>query len=116
MKYEEVPDFNDKNIQLLNSSEPEKMVMPLLSVVMYGGNYDLAVTSARRFVKHPNANLRGVAIECVSHIARLWGSVPKDLIEEVNNAFEDPNEWVQGKADYAADDLEVFIKDYKRPK
>ena len=115
MKYEKVPDFRDLNLELLNDLEPEKVVMPLLSVVMYGGNYDLAVNITKQFVKHPHENLRGVAIECISHIARLWGIVPQDLIEELNSAFNDPSEWVQGKADFAADDLEVFIKDYQRP-
>ena len=89
--------------------------MPLLSIVMYGESYDLAVESTRRFVKHPDDSLRGVAIECVSHIARLWRKVPKDLMEEVNKAFKDQSEWVQAKADYAAADLEIFIKEYKRP-
>jgi len=115
MEYEKVPDFDKYLITQLDNNEPEKMIMALISVVQYCGNYCLAVNTTRRFINHPNEYVRGTAIECISHIARLWGKLPEDLIASANKSLTDKSEWVQGKGDDAIYDLEVFIKNYKRP-
>lgn len=115
MKYNEIQDFDKSQLQLLESDEPRVVLMALLSIVQYSGNYELAVDSTRKFVSHQDQYVRGVAMECIGHISRLWKKVPQDLIDTLHLALKDKNSWVQGKADFAIDDLEVFIKKYKRP-
>lgn len=114
MKYEEVPNFGIDTIERLESENFEVVQMALLSVVLYSDNYGLALKTIRRFLLHDNEYIRGSAIECISHVARLWKKLPDDLIASANDSLYDKSEWVQGKGDFVIDDLEVFIKDYRR--
>lgn len=116
MKYTEIPDFDDNTLAKLNSADKEVVMLTILSIVERSGNYDLAVKVTRQFLNNDNEYIRGIAIECISHIARLWTKLPEDLIEKVHSALSgDRSGWVRNKADDVAQDLEVFIKGYKRP-
>ncbi len=116
MTYEAAPEFNSDIQIMLDSNDSNVVVKALLSTVMNGDHYDLAVSSTRRFLLHQDKYVRGTAIECISHIGRLWNKVPFDFLSQVSLALNDSDEWVRGKAEYTIGDLEVFIKGYKRPK
>jgi vesicle coat complex subunit len=116
MEYTEIPDFDNDTLAKLNSADQDVVMLTILSIVERSGNYDLAIKVTRQFLDHDNEYIRGIAIECISHIGRLWNKLPVDLIEKANNAlFGDPSGWVRDKADDVVDDLEVFIKGYERP-
>ena len=116
MTHQAVPDFNSEVLTNLDSNDSNQVVLALLSTVIYGGSYDLAVLSTSRFLEHGDIYIRGTAVECISHIARQWRKVPIDFLSQATIALSDSDEWVSSKADYTIDDLEVFIQDYKRPK
>lgn len=115
MKYHEIPDFDKSQLELLESDKPGTVLMALLSVVQYSGSYELAVEVTKRFVSHHDQYVRGVAMECIGHLARIWKKVPPDLIDALHGGLKDDSDWVQGKADFAIDDLETFLRKYKRP-
>ena len=116
MNYEAVPEFNSGMLISLDSNDSNVVVLALLSTAVNGDSYDLAVSSTSRCLSHHDKHIRGTAVECISHIARIWNNVPVDFLSHVNLALNDSDEWVRGKAEYTIDDLEVFIKGYKRPK
>ncbi|PSL25712.1 hypothetical protein [Dyadobacter jiangsuensis] len=116
MIYKEVPEFYSDTQNGLDSNDPDVVLSALLSTVMKGSSYDLSVSTTSRFLSHPDKYIRGAAVECISHIARIWNIVPVDFLSHVNLALNDSDGWVKGKAENAVDDLEVFIKGYKRPK
>lgn len=116
MEYIEIPDFDSDTLAKLNSADQEVVMLTILSIVERSGNYDLAIRVTRKFLDHENEYIRGIAIECISHIARLWKKLPTDFIEQINfSLYKDQSDWVRSKADDVVDDLEVFIKRYKRP-
>ena len=116
MEYIEIPNFNNNTLAKLNSADKEVVMLTILSIVERSGNYDLAVKVTRQFLDNDNEHIRGIAIECISHIARLWNKLPVDLIEKVHSALSsDTSVWVRNKADDVVQDLEVFIKGYIRP-
>ncbi len=117
MEYKEIPEFSEiRTLADLKSSDPEKIIYAMLSVVLYSGNYKLSIESTRPFFKSLNENIKGCSIECISHIARLWHELPEDFIDIARRAVDDESSWVRSKADDTLDDLEVFIKDFKRTK
>lgn len=116
MIYEPVPEFNSDTRTSLDSDDPKIVVLALLSTVMDGNSYDIAISSVSRFFSHQDKYIRGTAVECISHIARIWHKVPADFLSRVSVALNDSDEWVKGKAEVTVGDLEVFIKGYKSPK
>jgi hypothetical protein len=115
MQYEDIPPFSEKVKFDLESTNPNKVLMALLSVVMNSDDYNFSIETIQRFLKHENEYVRGAAIECISHAARLWRKLPHRFIDAVHHAIHDPSDWVKGKADFAMDDLTIFIEGYKRP-
>ena len=115
MEYTEIPEFSDQRIREdLKSNDPEKIIKAMLSTVLYSANYKLSVETTQLFFKSTNENIRGCSIECIAHIARLWNKLPTDFIAIANSAAGDESSWVRGKAGDTLDDLEIFIKDFKR--
>ena len=114
MKYENPPEFNEIILLELNSNDERVVIRSILSCVLTGGDYELAVSVVRRFCKHEREWIRGTAITSISHIARLWKKLPNDLKEVVHVARADPSEVVRNKSEFVIDDLEVFIKGYHR--
>lgn len=116
MEYAEIPNIDNNTLANLNSADKEVVMLTILSIVESSGNYDLAVKVTRQLLNNDNEYIRGIAIECISHIARLWNKLPEDLVEKVHSALSgDTSGWVRNKADDVVQDLEVFIKGYKRP-
>ncbi len=73
----------------------------------------------RELAAHPNANVRGNAILGFGHLARTAGIIwkPKEVRALVEAGLADPDEYVRGQAEAAADDLRHFLKwKLKKPK
>ena len=114
MEYIKIPDFDNDTLLKLNSSDQEVVILTILSIVERSGNYDSAISVTRKFSDHHNEYIRGVAIECISHIARLWNKLPDDLIEKVHDLLlYDSSDLVRDNANDVINDLEIFIKGYK---
>lgn len=99
----------------MNSNDEEKLMLVILSVVQYSGDYNLSVKTVKQFFNHDNEFVRGRAVECISHIARLWSKIPDEFIKATHTSLGDKVDWIKGKADYIIDDLEDLIEGYNRP-
>lgn len=66
----------------------------------------------RELALHPNFNVRGNAILGFGHLARTAGIIwkPKEVRALVEAGLADPDEYVRGQAEAAADDLHFFLK------
>jgi hypothetical protein len=63
-----------------------------------------------RLAQHEDPSVRGNAIEGFGHLARTFGSLNRAAVEPMIVAgLCDHDEWVRGKADDAADDIEFFL-------
>ncbi|MFD2746022.1 hypothetical protein ACFSTH_06775 [Paenibacillus yanchengensis] len=63
------------------------------------------------YSQHKNENIRGIAVLCFGHIARIHGVVNKELvIPLINDALQDESEFVRGHAYSALEDITMFCK------
>lgn len=73
----------------------------------------------RDLARHAHPNVRGNAILGFGHLARTAGIIwkPKDVRALVEAGLADPDSYVRGQAEAAADDLRHFLKwKLKKPK
>jgi hypothetical protein len=110
MQYEPLPDWCESEVQaVIQRGEPHELLYVPLVVSMNPPSRVYAEQICIRFASHSDPNVRGNAMEGFGHIARLFGSLNKRLIEPVIEAgMTDPHDWVRGKAENAADEIEWF--------
>jgi len=88
----EIPEFDDENVnKLLNSGEEYKIIEGLISTAFYSGNYELSMKLAFEYVESRNVNVKGCAIECFGHIARIHGRL--DLLGLLTECLKPNNNW-----------------------
>ncbi len=63
-----------------------------------------------RLSGHPDPNVRGNVLEGFGHLARIFRWLNKRVVLPlVVSRLKDADEWVRGKAEDAADDIEWFL-------
>lgn len=111
MIYEEIPRF-DRSIILeeLNSDDPQRMKLALLSTVLNGDDYNYSLEMVVKLSSHKNEYLRACAIECLGHLSRLYLiKLDKSIIDQIiGNGKEDASEWVRQKTMDALEDIKLF--------
>jgi hypothetical protein len=86
----------------------ELLYVPLV-VSMEPSSRVFAEQICLQFATHSDASVRGNCMEGFGHIARIFGSLNKRLIEPVIEAgLIDSDDWVRDKAEGAAEDIEMF--------
>jgi hypothetical protein len=110
LQYEPLPDWSEAEIRdVINRGDARELLYVPLVVSMNPPSRVYAEQVCLRFATHDDPSVRGNAMEGFGHIARLFRSLNKRLIEPVIEAgMRDPDDWVRGKAQDAADDIEWF--------
>ena len=110
LKYEKLPEWSDAEIQaVIARGDPRELLYVPLVASMFPSSRVHAEQICLRFASHPDPSVRGNALEGFGHIARLYRSLNKRLIEPVMEAgLRDPDDWVRDKAEWAARDIEMF--------
>jgi HEAT repeat protein len=111
MKYEPIPEMTraeiDSAIFVDNSAQ---LVYAALSAAFYVDDPHWVQNVCERLAEHPNANVRGHAIEGFAHIARIHGSLDARVKPLIERALCDEDSWVRMKAHDAAGDVAHFLK------
>jgi hypothetical protein len=90
--------------------DPAELLYVPLVVSMSPPSRAYAEQTCLRFATHPDANVRGLSIEGFGNIARIFRALNKSLIfRVVQAARQDSDEWVRGKAEDAADEIEWLL-------
>lgn len=114
-KYIEISqEINENTFIDLESNDFVRVKYALLSIVWYSGSYPMAITCTRKFFKSDNELIRGFSIECIRHIARIFGKLPDEFIEKTFESLNDESHYVKGQAEFTVSDLEIFIKGFKK--
>lgn len=90
--------------------DSEQLVYAVLSAVLYDEDALWAENVCARLANHPNANVRGNAIEGLGQIARIHRKLDPCVKPLIERALCDEDSWVRGKAHDAADDVTHFLK------
>jgi len=90
--------------------DSERLVYAALSAAFYDDDPEWVQNVCVRLAEHPNANVRGNAIEGFGHVARIHRSLHACVKPLIERALYDEDSWVRGKARIAAEDVTHFLK------
>ena len=112
MKYEEIEiKKNEDYFHLIKSGKTDNVIQGLLGLVHYGEGIRLIQDTLVKYSKSENENIRGIAILCFGHLARIDGQIDKELVLPiVNEGLVDNSSFVQSHSNSALDDINSFVK------
>lgn len=96
-------------LDILNSGNAAQVVDCLLGLAFYEEDAGFVWSAISRFVDAPEPGVRGVAILCVGHMARIHGATPPTwATAAVARALLDSDRFVSGHAHSATSDIKMF--------
>ncbi|MFB9327081.1 HEAT repeat domain-containing protein [Paenibacillus aurantiacus] len=100
-------------MEALHSGEVKKVVDALLALTFHNDDWKAVQEICIRCSSDQNPNVRGIAILCFGHLARIHGDLEQDkVLPIVRNALNDPNEFVRSHATSALDDIHFFLNSH----
>jgi hypothetical protein len=118
MKYEAIdPRSKDEIEAAISRNDPQELLYAVLSAALHSEDRVWAEDICLRLAGHENFNVRGNAILGFGHIARIHRQLNEDQVKPlIEAALSDESDYVKGRAEAAADDVEFFLKwKVKRP-
>ncbi len=111
MQYEEVEFATVSDVrQALKRSEMEKASRLIIGVALHSQDAESAAQACLEAATSPHPIVRGNAILGLGHLARRFASLERSTVEPVLiSAMSDPEPYVRGHADAAADDIQHFL-------
>jgi len=111
MEYEPIPELSVDEVEAaIRRNLPRELLTAVLSAAVYGRDLEWAQGVCLRLATHEHFNVRGNAIVGFGHLARLHGRLDRAVVLPIIEAgLADPDEYVRGHADSAADDVEHFL-------
>jgi hypothetical protein len=95
--------------QAAASENAETVAKAVLAVALHD-EADWAVAFCERFARHTEAGIRGSALLGFGHLARRFRRLNGECVRPLLEAgLVDPDPWVRGQAESAADDVESFL-------
>ena len=95
---------------VISRGDPEELLHVPIAVSMDPTDPGWSQEICLRLVDHEHWNVRGNAILGFGHLARTTGQLDKDrILPLVTSALSDPNEYVRGQANAAADDIANYV-------
>jgi hypothetical protein len=92
----------------LASGDPGEISMALLRMALHGPDWQRAEEAARGFTTHPDAWVRRNPATALGHVARVRGTIDRDLSVPALARLLDDAE-VAGWAEAALDDVEMYV-------
>jgi HEAT repeat protein len=107
LRYQPIPAWTrEEALEALASERPDRMVLALLSLAFGDEDGGFVEAICCRHARHAHVDVRGIAVECLGHLARLHEEL--DLAAAapiVQAALHDDDEWVRMKADDARSEI-----------
>lgn len=110
MRYESIAPVSHEDAERAATDSPEVVLRALLAVGLYDEDRAWAQRFCERFARHPDAGVRGGALTGFAHLARRFRELDAVRVQPLFEAgLADPDPWVRGQAESAADDAEFFL-------
>ena len=95
----------------ISSADPDVIIHGLLRLSLSELDFREAQRQALHHASHIDDGVRGIAILCLGHIARVYGQLDLAAAEPlVRTALKDASNFVRGHADSAREDIRLFLK------
>ena len=110
LTYEEIPRLTkDTAVSDLRSGEHPRVVRALLSLALFSQEQTWVKDICVEYARSPNENIRGIAILCLGHLARIHGTLDVDSVIPVfTNLLNDQSSFVSDYADIALSDVLTY--------
>lgn len=83
----------------------------LLSLAFYDEDWMFAENLCIEYSSHSDSKVRGIAILCFGHLARIHGQLHiEKVMPIINKALMDKDDFIRGHAHDAKDDINMFLK------
>ena len=90
------------------NTDREAAVREIAGFASHATRYDEAEAFLLGLREHANPNVRGIAVLGLGHLARVHRRSSEAAVSAVRAALNDPDAFVTGHADSAADDIAHF--------
>lgn len=119
--YEELEHYLDRRSSLMDiyrefidridTGEQKAVVNGLLGLIFNCEDMEFAQYQCFLQVENEDDNVRGIAVLCFGHLARIHGRITTEwVIPYIKKALKDDSGFVRGHAISALDDIEMFCK------
>ena len=98
-------------LEQIKSDETDKIADALLSLAFYDEDWMFVENLCIEFSSHSDSKVRGIAILCFGHLARIHGQLHiEKVMPIINKALIDKDNFIRGHAYDAKDDINTFLK------
>lgn len=95
---------------IMREGSEDDVANALVSVALLDEDFDFALSIVLRCAASNQPGVRGTAVLCLGHLARIHRRLPEDPVNAlVQSALRDEDVYVRGHAESAADDIEMFV-------
>ncbi len=103
---------NNKEIfKRINSGDTENVINGFLELAVSTDDPDFVQEILVMYSEHEDAKIRGTAIFCLGHIAKVYKKINKELVLLIiNQGFQDESSFVREQSRLALDDINFYIK------
>jgi hypothetical protein len=110
VKYEEPQPISREEAELaLGSGNASRICSALVSIALHEPDWAWAQDRCLQFMGSPDPEVRGLAVTCIGHIARIHRMLDLPVVEAALKAgLSDPD--IQGRVEDAIDDIETFMR------
>jgi len=106
--YESVKGIDKQEFSdLINQGRGEYICDALVRAVHHIDDHKWNLDNCTLFLQHSDPEVRGVAITCIGHIARLGGGDKKELLRTLKTLLDD--EELNGRVEDAIEDINTFL-------
>jgi hypothetical protein len=111
LEYEPIPVLSRAEIEdAIERDDPQQLLYAVLSAALYSDDQKWGQEICLRLASHFHPHVRGNAILGFGHIARRHSSLDQTRVKQaIERALVDPDAYVRGHAEDAADDIEHFL-------
>ncbi|SMQ77504.1 Cysteine-rich CPCC [Bacillus sp. OV166] len=110
-RYSNNVEKNENACKLINSDDTDEVVNGLLGLALNSDDLDFIQDIMTRYSEHENAKIRGTAILCFGHIAKIHEKISKKLVLPIiNQGLKDESSFVREQSRSALDDINFYIK------
>jgi hypothetical protein len=110
LKYSAPREYSSDDVQSsLARGSVQEVAEMLVGITLNQSSYEFAYPVVSRCAASDDPSVRGTAILCLGHLARIHGAIDAHpMIEQVCAGLCDSDEWVRGQASNAVDDISMF--------
>lgn len=109
MKYEQpAPMSRDDAERALQSADADELGAALLASALHDPDWRWVQEQCLRSLQHPSEDVRGLALTCLGHLARIHGHLDMDRVLPVLAALR-THPALAGRVDDVLDDIDMFI-------